>query len=285
LIKNNKSFHSKILLAGEYTVIEDGYALALPFRKYTGRFEISTNKLQLELHNLYIYLIENNLDIYFDLDQMLVDIKSGLSYKSDIPVGYGLGSSGALIAALYDRYGYKDLNDYNALKSILGRAECAFHGTSSGMDPFVSYLDQPVLFTKDGIQLIIDSSFNLSDFFLIDTGISRSTAHYVQLFKAKCERSKIYRDQVKELQSLNADLIKAILNNQQNDVKSSLKSVSTLQFEMFQEMIPDDYKEVWQQGLQSEEYYLKLCGAGGGGMILGWSDTPSFDCKYTLIQI
>lgn len=148
MIKNNKSFHSKILLAGEYTVIADGYALALPFRKYTGRFEISPNNLQTELHDLYSYLIENNLDIYFDLDQMLAEIKSGLSYKSDIPIGYGLGSSGALIAALFDRYGYKDLKDYNALKSILGRAECAFHGTSSGMDPFVSYLISPYCLQK-----------------------------------------------------------------------------------------------------------------------------------------
>lgn len=285
MIKNNKSFYSKILLAGEYTVMTDGFALAIPFRKYSGKFILNQEKVQLELRDLYYYLIENNLDTYFDLKQMLVDIESGLYYKADIPVGYGLGSSGALIAALYECYGYEDYSDFNQLKLILSKAECAFHGTSSGMDPIVSYVNQPVLFTREGIKLISDEILHLNDFFLIDTGIPRSTSHYVQIYKQKYENLVGFKSQVKTLESLNAMLIDSILGNQLKELKTIIKKVSLLQFELFKEMIPDDFLEIWSHGLKTDDFYLKLCGAGGGGMILGWSENPTFDCKYPIIKL
>ena len=34
-------------------------------------------------------------------------------------------------------------------------------------------------------------------------------------------------------------------------------------------MIPKLYADLWQEGLKYEGYYLKLCGAGGGGFLLG----------------
>ena len=33
-----------------------------------------------------------------------MDIKRGLFFKSSIPIGYGLGSSGALVSAVYNQY-------------------------------------------------------------------------------------------------------------------------------------------------------------------------------------
>ena len=33
-------------------------------------------------------------------------------------------------------------------------------------------------------------------------------------------------------------------------------------------MIPDFLLEKWQDGLKSENYFLKICGAGGGGFML-----------------
>ena len=43
----------------------------------------------------------------FDLDQMASDISKGMYFDSSIPPGYGVGSSGALVAAVYDRYALK----------------------------------------------------------------------------------------------------------------------------------------------------------------------------------
>jgi len=36
-------------------------------------------------------------------------------------------------------------------------------------------------------------------------------------------------------------------------------------------MIPDQYKDLWLRGLNTNSYYLKLCGSGGGGYILGFT--------------
>jgi mevalonate kinase len=35
-------------------------------------------------------------------------------------------------------------------------------------------------------------------------------------------------------------------------------------------MIPEDYRPLWQKGLETGDFSLKLCGSGGGGFILGF---------------
>jgi len=36
-------------------------------------------------------------------------------------------------------------------------------------------------------------------------------------------------------------------------------------------MIPSTFHHIWKNGIDSNEYYLKLCGSGGGGYILGFT--------------
>jgi mevalonate kinase len=36
-------------------------------------------------------------------------------------------------------------------------------------------------------------------------------------------------------------------------------------------MIPEQFHSVWQRGIDTNDYYLKLCGSGGGGYILGFT--------------
>jgi mevalonate kinase len=36
-------------------------------------------------------------------------------------------------------------------------------------------------------------------------------------------------------------------------------------------MIPSAFHALWQKGIDSNAYYLKLCGSGGGGYILGFT--------------
>jgi len=37
-------------------------------------------------------------------------------------------------------------------------------------------------------------------------------------------------------------------------------------------MIPQEFHALWKKGIQTNEYYLKLCGSGGGGYILGFTE-------------
>ena len=55
-------------------------------------------------------------------------------------------------------------------------------------------------------------------------------------------------------------------------------------------MIPAAFREIWEEGTQPESSFsLKLCGAGGGGFILGissdWQKTSARLTNYSLAQL
>jgi mevalonate kinase len=52
----------------------------------------------------------------------------------------------------------------------------------------------------------------------------------------------------------------------------NFKLLSSFQHEHFSPMIPKLYRELWSEGLTSNAYSLKLCGAGGGGFLMGITD-------------
>ena len=104
-------FYAKILLFGEYGIIKDSKGLAIPFNSYKGALKTAQNltgeakKSNESLNIFYNYL--KNLDtelVSFDLDSLKEDISSGMYFDSSIPQGYGIGSSGALVASIYDKY-------------------------------------------------------------------------------------------------------------------------------------------------------------------------------------
>ena len=53
----------------------------------------------------------------------------------------------------------------------------------------------------------------------------------------------------------------------------------------FDKMIPASIKEVWLAGLESKEYFIKLCGAGGGGFFMIYTPTDKVPLDHSLIKI
>ena len=51
-----------------------------------------------------------------------------------------------------------------------------------------------------------------------------------------------------------------------------IKKLSKVVLENFKPMIPKNFHQLWAKGIESHDYYLKLCGSGGGGYILGFSE-------------
>ena len=78
---------------------------------------------------------------------------NNMHFDSSIPQGYGVGSSGALVAAIYDKYADDKITVLEnltrdkllKLKAIFSKMESFFHGKSSGLDPLNSYLSLPIL--------------------------------------------------------------------------------------------------------------------------------------------
>jgi len=107
-------FYSKILLFGEYGIIKDSKGLSIPYNFYNGALKVDENpseeakKSNASLQRFASYLEQLEKDqselVTFNMDVLKADVERGMYFDSSIPQGYGVGSSGALVAAIYDKY-------------------------------------------------------------------------------------------------------------------------------------------------------------------------------------
>ena len=284
-------FYSKILLFGEYGIIKDSKGLSIPYNFFNGALKKDKNPTEqakrsnakLKTFVEYLKTLDTEL-VTFDFEKLNEDVESGMYFDSSIPQGYGVGSSGALVAAIYDKYAQNKITVLEnltrdkllKLKSVFSEMESFFHGKSSGLDPLNSYLSLPILInSKDNIEAtgIPNQSTNgKGAVFLLDSGITGETAPMVRIFMENMKQEgfrKMIKDQfIKHTDACVEDFLKG-------DIKSLFKNTKMLSkvvLNHFKPMIPQQFHELWKKGIESNAYYLKLCGSGGGGYILGFTE-------------
>ena len=286
-------FYSKILLFGEYGIIEDSKGLSIPYNFYNGALKTDQNPTVTtiasngHLKRFVVYLenlqtMQPNL-VTFNIEELKNDVQNGMYFDSSIPQGYGVGSSGALVAAIYDKYSIEKITVLEnltkekllTLKNIFSQMESFFHGKSSGLDPLNSYLSIPILInSKDNIEatgIPTQSQTGKGAVFLIDSGIVGETAPMVNIFMEKL-KDQGFRTMLKSQFIKYTDL--CVENFLGGDVKSlfaNTKQLSKIVLNNFKPMIPEQFHGIWQKGIDTGDYYLKLCGSGGGGYILGFT--------------
>ena len=276
----DKSFYSKILLFGEYSIIKDSMALAIPYPLFEGKLVFprrdNNNAPDQELKAFAQYLKKkikkNKLLHSFDLNSFEFDIDQGLTFDSTIPRGLGLGSSGALCAAVFERYGQNKKKDKKALRQIFSSMESHFHGISSGLDPIISFLNQAILVREKGElnQVNIPSySQGQGGIFLLNTGRARRTEPLVNLFLEKSKDKKFNQICQSILIPHTNRCITHFLEKNERRLLESFYQLSRFQWEHLTPMIPPLFQEFWHDGLLHQKYFFKLCGAGGGGFLLG----------------
>ena len=287
-MKMPKKYPAKLLLFGEYTIIKESRALAIPLYHYSGSWQQESMQeskpvLQKGLPALLDYIkdaqLTNRLQA-INVEAFEASLQEGYYFDSDIPGGYGLGSSGAVTAAVYDRFATTKIEHDTTeglyqLKQTLADIESCFHGASSGAEPLVCYLDQPVLFhSKKELEIVEVTADQQAALFLIDTGISRKTEPLVKLFLEKCADPNYNNRLLSELIPLVDDAISAFLQNDKAGLLDLVHQISYFQFKYFAPMIPEAIRAPWLDCLNSNHSKLKLCGAGGGGCILGTTTNP-----------
>lgn len=254
-------FPGKVLLFGEYTVLRGGAALAAPSWSFTGSWNPDVTPMQ----ELTEYLDHLKKKDYSFLNLESVD-PSDMGFECSIPIGYGLGSSGAVTAAVYDKYRTDSDNRFTILKSRMAEMESYFHGKSSGLDPLISFLQKPI-FSKGELIRPVEFKLEDLDIFLLDSGMARSTRPFVQLFEEKLQEEPF----TKLVDSIWLPLVESsidhLLENQKVD-DTLWHQISEYQLEHLPFLIPNGIRDIWEQGLSSGQYAMKLCGAGGGGMFL-----------------
>ena len=108
-------YNGKILLFGEYGIIQDSMGLSIPYDYYKGslKFDLSNEEAKSSNESLIKFrdYLNNNLELssILNVDQFTSDLESGMFFDSSIPQGYGVGSSGAIVAAIYDGYAIKKI--------------------------------------------------------------------------------------------------------------------------------------------------------------------------------
>ena len=286
-------FYSKILLFGEYGIIQDSKGLSIPYNFYNGALKKDDNSSEIgiksneSLKKFVVYLEQLQAEqpelVTFNLTVLKQDVNSGMYFDSSIPQGYGVGSSGALVAAIYDKYANDKITVLEnltreklvQLKTIFAHMESFFHGKSSGLDPLNSYLSIPILInSKDNIEatgIPTQSTQGKGAVFLLDSGIVGETAPMVSIFMENLKDNG-FRTMLKSQFIKYTDA--CVENFLRGDVKSLLentKQLSKVVLNNFKPMIPEQFHQIWQKGIDTNDYYLKLCGSGGGGYILGFT--------------
>jgi len=285
-------FYSKILLFGEYGIIKDSKGLSIPYNFFKGALKMDQNQgeeaknsnLGLQKFTNHLAQIQEEGIVSFDLDALRKDIENGMYFDSSIPQGYGIGSSGALVAAIYDKYADDKITVLEnltrekllKLKTIFGKMESFFHGKSSGLDPLNSYLSLPILInSKDNIESTSLPSQNKEGrgaVFLLDSGITGETAPMVQIFMEKMKQEG-FRNVIKNQFIKHTDAcVEHFLNGDVKGLFGHVKQLSHVVLDHFKPMIPKQFHALWKNGIDTGDYYLKLCGSGGGGYILGFTE-------------
>ncbi|MDO5978171.1 mevalonate kinase [Flavivirga spongiicola] len=284
-------FYSKILLFGEYGIIKDSKGLSIPYNFYNGALKTDENpsntaiESNASLKGFVSYLENINPELVtFDITLLKQHVHAGMYFDSSIPQGYGVGSSGALVAAIYDKYAQNKITVLEnltrvkllKLKAIFSAMESFFHGKSSGLDPLNSYLSIPILInSKDNIEATgIPSQKNegKNAVFLLDSGIIGETAPMVSIFMENMKQEG-FRSMLKDQFIKHTDAcVDDFLNGNIKSLFKNTKSLSKVVLNHFKPMIPQQFHELWKKGIETNEYYLKLCGSGGGGYILGFTE-------------
>ena len=282
-------FYSKILLFGEYGIIQDAMGLSIPYNFYKGKFHLPEDKYSESNEHLRTYFtylsyldVSGLANAKLDLNRFKRDIKDGLAFDSSIPQGFGVGSSGALVAAIYNEYAIDKIDAENInkteladLKQIFGQMESHFHGKSSGLDPLICYLNLPVIIKSkedlDTVGLPAERDNSQGAIFLLNTNEPGETQPMVQIFMEKMKEQG-FRKMVKtELKEYNDDCISSFLKGDFVPLFKNLKKLSAILLQNFSPMIPDQFQSIWKKGIETGDYYLKLCGSCGGGYILGFT--------------
>jgi mevalonate kinase len=269
------TYPAKVLLFGEHTILRGSCALATPWwKRYSSWQQAQNIAPDAGLLQFAVYL-DQNFPYLFRTDDLRKDLSAGCFLASSIPTGYGLGSSGSVCVAIFDRYANATARRklrLEGLRPFFAKMESFFHGSSSGTDPLIIYQQQ-------SIKLLADGSFEEVELkplpggwrlFLLDTRQARQTGPIVSYFTARFDTDGDFKQKTERLWIPATDqAIDALLQQDVTGLADAFRAISQFQLDELPPMVLPAIRPAWEGGLKTGDYLLKICGAGGGGFCLG----------------
>ena len=268
-----KPFPSKLLLFGEYGILMGHKALAIPFWQFSNRL-VKAAFVDKRWDEWITYLEKHNPRLHFSLDLVKLknDVTDGLTFMGNIPENYGVGSSGALVAAVYAKYSSISKNKEDALeifKNDLAVMESYFHAQSSGIDPLVSFVQKPLLLESGRIRIV--ENFTLPpacSFFLMDSGMPGKTGDTVKQIFIKLKEDEFKQTFDEAYARYSNIAIDAIISGDEAKLFKSVLQLSEYQNKAMNSLFTRQVLKIAKQGLAHRQFAVKLCGSGGGGFYL-----------------
>lgn len=259
----SRQYPAKVILYGEYTVLIGGDILAVPYDQFFASWQLRVGAVDSRLVDYLEYLRGQEIPSIsiHKVNELQSLVERGAYLESNIKTGSGLGSSGSVVAAIYDICKVSNKIDASVLLQTFAQMESYFHGNSSGIDPLVSYTRSVVHKAGHMVQLYQDIC--LPSFELHDSEIARDTKKLVARFKSRIESDLIFASEINEMQRINTSLIRSLLIGDLSE--SDIKALSKLQLHTMSEYIPNQVRNQW---MSDPAHIWKICGAGGGGYFL-----------------
>ena len=290
-----RSLSAKLLLFGEHAVLEGGTGLATSWSGRTMRWRADASDSARAadsrrlLEEFIAWLDGEGLGSELDLVAARDVLTAGEWLDTDIPIGYGLGSSGAACAAVADRFGPSDLGarDAGALRELFARMEACFHGKSSGIDPLVIFLDRALRFRGEVVEAVaLPPAGAALHLFLVDTGIPRRAGDLIARFRERWTDAG-WRNAFREcVIGANERAVQAFLAGRAGELWDAVDVLSRAELDLMDAMIPAQFREPWAESLEDEGFRIKLCGAGGGGFLMAWArDAGQLEARFSRTRI
>lgn len=267
-MSSSHHYSAKLLLAGEYAVIKSGKALGVPLPEYFAHWVLDSepDESLMDWVQFLSQLPEANK--WFHLSSMRREVENGWQLHSNIPMGCGLGSSGAVVAAFWDRYSKDLILGPDQLKKVFSMMESYFHGSSSGLDPLIIYSRRPVMVGHSQVSLL-DKTIALGSpeyqIRLVDSGLPRKTQQWVSLFEKKMSEEEFSKAFYGNFLPSSSALVDAFISDLDGKIiREHWLRVSEFQKSNMAEFIPAALQEDWI----TANHAYKICGAGGGGYFL-----------------
>lgn len=286
--------YAKAILAGEHVVLSGHPAIIMPVKSKSFHLQyIATpEKLSANFSGQY----QNILSVIFwqaihrAMELLALDhhdFRGYFNIESNIPIGAGLGASGALCVAIGKWFVFNKLISEANLLDFSRQIEHMFHGQSSGADIAVSIVGEPIRFSSaSGIQNVVPTW--QPKLYLSYTGKTASTVDCIETVNALKQRDPELASMIEK------DMVQAAL-----EIETALQSPAELGLSKLTAGILracSCFKR-WglAEGAVTEHLNLlndhgalaaKPTGSGGGGYILSlWDQQPPKHLQEQMIVL
>ncbi|HEY8270279.1 MAG TPA: hypothetical protein VIG33_05280 [Pseudobdellovibrionaceae bacterium] len=275
----------KWILAGEHSVLRGVPALVFPLRSRVMDLSYvcasSATSLNLYLHGEHgeelKLLVLEVLDKACEIQKIpRSSLVGDLTLKSSIPVGAGMGASGALCVAITKWLSFLGHVQESEMFEFARSLENIFHGESSGVDIAISLSGQALHFERSGTRSTLNVQW-MPHWYISYSGQRGVTLECVNKVKSFMALNAALGKQLdQQMKKAVEDCEKALCQKDEKEGLENLAAGITLASQVFQqwgltEGAPQAHMDLLkQQGAIA----VKPTGSGGGGYILSLWATP-----------